>query len=242
MTARQWETASNPETLLYFVEYAGSRRKRLLTACNLCRRLWHVIPVECDRFHGDVDMMYSLVEAAEKCADNPTDISGMTTYGHGAPPACAAFSRVIHLEEDRTPLPRMALRLSVAAVPESETVFYPHEDPHLHPNWRGHSSEGPTQRAEMAAQCHLVRDMFGNPYRRKTIMDTSWRTDVTSAIAQAAYDVRDLPSGELDPHRLAVLADALEGASAPSELVEHLRSPGPHVRGCHVVDLCLGLT
>jgi hypothetical protein len=52
---------------------------------------------------------------------------------------------------------------------------------------------------------------------------------------------RQFPSGELDPHRLAVLADALEEAGAPAELVEHLRSPGPHVRGCWPVDLCLGL-
>jgi hypothetical protein len=46
----------------------------------------------------------------------------------------------------------------------------------------------------------------------------------------------------LDLHRLAVLADALEEAEAPSELVAHLRGPGAHMRGCHVVDLCLGLS
>ena len=41
---------------------------------------------------------------------------------------------------------------------------------------------------------------------------------------------------------VGVLADALEEAGAPAELVTHLREPGPHVRGCHVVDLCLGLS
>ena len=44
-----------------------------------------------------------------------------------------------------------------------------------------------------------------------------------------------------DKRVLAVRADALEEAGAPAELVAHLRGPGPHVRGCHVVDLCLGL-
>jgi hypothetical protein len=38
-----------------------------------------------------------------------------------------------------------------------------------------------------------------------------------------------------------VLADALGEVGAPGELVAHLRSPGPHVRGCWPVDLCLAL-
>ena len=42
--------------------------------------------------------------------------------------------------------------------------------------------------------------------------------------------------------RLAVLADALEEAGSPDELVAHLRGPGPHVRGCWCVDLILGLS
>jgi hypothetical protein len=34
-----------------------------------------------------------------------------------------------------------------------------------------------------------------------------------------------------------VLADALEEAGADAALLDHLRGPAPHVRGCHVVDL-----
>jgi hypothetical protein len=49
------------------------------------------------------------------------------------------------------------------------------------------------------------------------------------------------PPGEMDPVRLAVLADALEeGGCADAEVVAHLRAPGPHVRGCWVVDHLLG--
>jgi hypothetical protein len=40
---------------------------------------------------------------------------------------------------------------------------------------------------------------------------------------------------------LPILADALEEAGyADAALLEHLRGPGPHVRGCWVVDLILG--
>ena len=50
-----------------------------------------------------------------------------------------------------------------------------------------------------------------------------------------------MPPGELDPARLAVLADALEEAGCTeAEMVRHLRGPGRHARGCFVVDLLTG--
>ena len=45
----------------------------------------------------------------------------------------------------------------------------------------------------------------------------------------------------MKPERLAVLFDALEEAGCDdAEILNHLRSPGPHVRGCWAVDLLLG--
>ena len=64
-------------------------------------------------------------------------------------------------------------------------------------------------------------------------------TPAVVALAEAAYEERLLPSGELDTQRLAILADALEEAGAAGALLEHLRSPGPHIRGCFAVDLVL---
>ena len=60
------------------------------------------------------------------------------------------------------------------------------------------------------------------------------------ALAEAAYLERPTPTGELDPLRLAVLADALEEAGADDGVVAHLRSAGPHVRGCFVIDRLTG--
>jgi hypothetical protein len=55
------------------------------------------------------------------------------------------------------------------------------------------------------------------------------------------YEERQMPAGTLDNARLAVLADALEEAGcSDADLIGHLRGPGPHVRGCWPVDLCLG--
>jgi len=48
-------------------------------------------------------------------------------------------------------------------------------------------------------------------------------------------------AGTLVPDCLAVLADALEEAGCDNtDLLLHLRGPGPHVRGCWVLDLLLG--
>jgi hypothetical protein len=61
------------------------------------------------------------------------------------------------------------------------------------------------------------------------------------ALAEAAYRERHLPSGRLDPVRLAAVADALEESGcAEQALPNHLRSPGAHVRGCWAVDALTG--
>jgi hypothetical protein len=86
----------------------------------------------------------------------------------------------------------------------------------------------------------VLRDLFGNPFRPVTL-PPAWRTAEGFALAQAAYNERKLPAGTLDVGRLAVLADALEDAGCSDRTVlEHIRGPGPHVRGCWVVDLLLG--
>jgi len=95
--------------------------------------------------------------------------------------------------------------------------------------------------AEYRQQCALLRDLF-SPHFRPVGIAPGWRMRDVIDLARAAYDERHLPSGELDAHRLSVLADALEEAGAQGELVGHLRGPGTHVRGCFAVDLCLGLS
>jgi hypothetical protein len=88
--------------------------------------------------------------------------------------------------------------------------------------------------------CDLIRELFGNPFR-PVRLDPVWQAPTIIALAQGAYDNHILPAGTLDTARLAVLADALEEAGCTdAELLGHLRGPGPHVRGCWVVDLLLG--
>ena len=75
--------------------------------------------------------------------------------------------------------------------------------------------------SEQRHQANLLRCVFGSPFRAVPLA-LAQRTSVVVSLARAAYDERHLPSGELDSYRLAVLADALEEAAVPGELVEHL--------------------
>jgi hypothetical protein len=92
---------------------------------------------------------------------------------------------------------------------------------------------------ESRQQCALLRDMFATLFRSVVIAPT-WRARDVIDLARAAYNERLLPSGHLDPVRLAVLADALEEAGCSEQaILDHLRGPAPHVRGCWPVDLIL---
>jgi hypothetical protein len=96
---------------------------------------------------------------------------------------------------------------------------------------------------QWAWQSAMLRDLFGNPFRPTTIDPTwrAWHDGIIVKLAEAAYQERTLPSGLFETGRLAVLADALEEAGcADEQILGHLRGPGPHVRGCWVVDLLLG--
>jgi hypothetical protein len=99
------------------------------------------------------------------------------------------------------------------------------------------------RKGEGPVQASLLHDLFGNPFRPVTISPAvlAWHDGLVVRLAQAAYEERHLPEGTLDNGRLAVLADALEEAGCTdADILGHLRGPGPHVRGCWVVDLVLG--
>ncbi|VTU02814.1 Uncharacterized protein (Fragment) OS=uncultured bacterium PE=4 SV=1 [Gemmataceae bacterium] len=81
--------------------------------------------------------------------------------------------------------------------------------------------------------CRMAEDIFGNPFRVVAI-DPQWLTSDVLALARGIYDERAFD-------RMPILADALQDAGCDSaDVLDHCRGPGPHVRGCWVVDLVLG--
>jgi hypothetical protein len=75
------------------------------------------------------------------------------------------------------------------------------------------------------------------PFPQPTIIEPGWTAWNGGTIQQLARTIYDDHTFE----RLPILADALEEAGCTdAAILGHCRGPGPHVRGCWVVDLLLG--
>jgi hypothetical protein len=86
------------------------------------------------------------------------------------------------------------------------------------------------------AQAGLLRCIFGNPFRPVTFDPAiqQWNGGAAVILATEMYESRNFS-------RAPLLADRLEYASvSDDQLLDHLRGPGPHTRGCFAVDLVLG--
>ncbi len=71
---------------------------------------------------------------------------------------------------------------------------------------------------------------------KKVKMEASWRTTDVMLIAKRIRDSQEFVG-------LPVLADALQEAGCDcDDLLNHLRTPLPHVRGCWALDLVVGLS
>jgi hypothetical protein len=86
--------------------------------------------------------------------------------------------------------------------------------------------------AERGVQCGLFRDVFGNLFWSHD-PDLACRTPPVASLAQVIYDGRTFD-------RLVELSGVLDEAGCIDPvIVSHCRAPGPHVRGCWVLDLIL---
>jgi hypothetical protein len=89
---------------------------------------------------------------------------------------------------------------------------------------------GPLSPVHLAAQAEAVRCLFGTLHFRPATVHPSW----FSSLARTMCETRDFTA-------MPILADALEEAACDNpEILAHCRGPGPHFRGCWVVDLMLG--
>jgi hypothetical protein len=233
--------SDDPETMLERLAESGqaSGRKLQLFAAACCRRIWHLLTDPRSR-HG--------VELLERFADGLAagqDVRGVLDAAaaasreapEGARSACdAALAAAAlmkaepgsSLEQDTAATVVMAAGMAVEDDVTSRT---------------GYQEGLEAMRRESAAQAGLVRCIFGDPSSPPALDTVLPRSDIIRGLARAAYAERVLPQGELDPARLAVLADALEEVGCPDAgPLGHLRSPGPHVRGCFALDAVFGKT
>jgi hypothetical protein len=213
-TESEWLRCEDTITMLNSLKGAAGERKLRLLNCACCRRIWPLIPDERSR---------KAVESSEDYADGLIGRFKLHCDGISASDAARGTPK-------NRALPPYSARITAqngnaegGAVARAAQVIF----------------QGAMMESRDEPYCSLLREIF-RPFRRMSI-NPAWLDPTVSSLAQAAYEERILPSGELDPPRLAVLSDALEEAGCDdADLLEHLRSPGPHVRGCWAVDLVLG--
>src|SRR5262245_10752837 len=204
---------------------ASERRLRLFV-CACCRRLWDALPPE----------GRAAVAVAERLADGLASEAERSAAYEAAGGDWAA----LYSQGDCAPAKALLTPLDHYYVSDAAACILSLPDQ----EGRYLLSVAPRRRrAEKLVQAGLLRDLFGNPFRR-VVVGSAWLErggGTVGKLAQAAYDNRILPAGTLEPARLGVLADALEEASCDNaEILSHLRGPGPHARGCWALDAILG--
>jgi hypothetical protein len=216
MTESEWLAATDPAPMLREIAPQASARKLRLFTCGCCRRLWE-LPINDQTF----------VEMAEGYADAACSLADLQ-----------AAARQAAKDSPRSLLGNLRSALAWEVVSELTA----------------RDARGSTQRvsafvvdmvrdtgatareAEWRRQSDLLRCIFGNPFR-PVEADPSWlrwNDGTAPKLARSIYDDRSF-------HRLPLLADALEDAGcADRAILAHCCGPGPHVRGCWVIDLLLG--
>jgi hypothetical protein len=214
--------------MLDFLRGKASERKLRLFAAACVRRAWHLL----------TDTGRQAVEAAEAYADAMIGREPLQAARHAAyEPIADAIAAANMTWTLGTPLspPESAADAALGACDDmgSDSGRYYAT---LHAAERSRAALGWT-RGECFAQVALVHDVLGNPFRYPPPLPAAvmtWNDRLVVRLAQAIYDGRrwgDMP----------ILGDALLDAGCDVEdVVAHCRAGGEHVRGCWVVDLCLG--
>jgi len=226
VTEQEWFETTEATALLKHLQGRVTDRKMRLLACAACQRIWHWIPPK----------IQAAIARLEQIAGDYTAKAEILKL------------RVIGREAERVD-PANAVQWAAAlagqyateATSHSETsvscISFAAEAVGLSAAQKDRSRISVAfdiaRGREARAQCLLIRDIFGDPFHPVTFRP-AWRTATVTSLAEAIYADRAFD-------RLPILADALEDAGCTSaEVLEHCRGPGPHARGCWVVDLVLG--
>lgn len=237
--------------------HPGARKLRLF-ACACCRQVWHLLSDERSRDAVEVAERFADGLATAGELRTAFDLAHRAANDSNAgyfTPAWLSF----YASDDRPELAQESLRnlLFVATSVQiartkarlaallREVAGNPFRPvPPLHHHELGSSPWITPQVLSLAQAAYDERPgrECGNCKGIGTI-GGYFGDNITAPVDYDEYDCPDCggtgrtDDGTLDPFLLAVLSDALEEAGCTDEaILSHLRSLGPHVRGCHVLD------
>ncbi len=239
MEEQTWLDSRDPAYLHHHLSTIGmdahcSRQMRLF-AVACCRRLGPLLTDPRSR---------AGLEIAERFADNHAGLAELSRAASEAYDANQAVRVQTPLEVSRRGFPGHYATLAVWWSLKSlgSQAYFACGCVQQALAWQAYPDAGAraerqvAERAEAEVQAVLFRDVIGNPFRPLPVIEESWLTwneATVRRMAEAIY--RERGFGDLP-----VLADALAEAGCTAEdLLEHLRSPELHTRGCWILDLLL---
>lgn len=226
MTEAEWLFCTDPMPMLKFVQGKTSDRKLRLFACACCQRIWPLLTDDSRR----------AVEVAEWFADDQISKQELQT----------AFSRAagaVHTKRGNTAYVSTSGAIGGPATAAYAAAFvgvggYGAADGAAACAAKAAAASGGDEITEKARQADLLRDIVGPlPFCPIEISPLwrQWNENWVLKMADNLYVERTFALW------MPVLADALEQAGCTNyDILNHCRQPGPHVRGCWVVDLLLG--
>jgi hypothetical protein len=221
MTESEWLTATDPRLMLESMRGDAVDRLLRLFVCACYRRAHGT-------FHDDVPFPAEL-ELAEQFAERQLTKSDLLSAGYwlGALGGYSLAGVLNSLEHCLVELDGQSAAEGAATLMTNFASLF------AEGSGAADTVRSAAANAEMRHSATLLRCIFGNPFRPVTFSD-SWRYETAVALATNIYAERAFD-------RLPILADALEDAGCDdADVLNHLRGPGPHARGCWVVDGVLG--
>ena len=259
MTEAEWLACKDPKKCLEFLRDKVSDRKLRLFTVACCRYIWNLMPNEpskeavkvaerfADGIAGPQELLNAsrAIEATLYAAEVVLETNFLAAEGLADAPDSASLSAARslistqngHYSAARAALYATAIAAHEAAIGITSSIHY-----------AAVCAAGTDLVADLPARIaasgavtgysrELCNEVIGNPFRSASI-DLLWLTPSVRKLAESSYEERAFPSGELNTARLAVLADALKEAGCQdTDILNHCRGPGPHVRGCWVLDL-----
>jgi hypothetical protein len=239
MNEEQWLTSTDPQEMLLSLRGNASDRKARLASVAFCQRIWPLLSAP----------LREAVIVAERHADGQAGyremmatIKAIHRFNHWTAGRAVYFTARFSpgREIEKTVAVAHGTAETVAwftmrkvAPTVSPALLSGRSAPASYPRRRPVAQQGKTRAGEQLAQCLVLRDIFGNPFRPPPAVAPAWLTPLVVGFAQRAYDERDFTA-------LPIVAGALEDAGCDDTLLlGHLRGPGPHCRGCWALDALL---
>jgi hypothetical protein len=230
LTEDDWLSRPYPADLLRHVEKRATPRQLRLFARHCCRRLDHLF----------TSAVRQALHAAERFADQRTTVEELRAGWTAVRRALAraplgtkwerALDAALHACS-----PDFAFWDAITASREAARA--------LDGDWIDHTGQyfeplppehNPPRLQECASQCVILRDLF--PYVPVCLPPAlfAWEGGQLVRIARGFYEEGRFAE-------MPVLADALEEAGCEdARLLEHARGPGPHFKGCWLLDALIG--